>query len=162
MASTDSTHKEKPVLYQQVNIDAAASLVAGTHVDLSPEQAQRLRYPSLLLILTSFTPPSQAQDRLAHHALHVQYVPALSFPPFTHLLPSQSCTCTSSLPLPLPLPIPPKNRLYGQNYPWPSSRAWHRVRLLSLPSLLSLISSPQGRRSFECNPVQLAWYHLLL
>ncbi|KAN0077177.1 Major facilitator superfamily domain containing protein [Tylopilus felleus] len=43
MASTDSTHKEKPVLYQQVNIDAAASLVAGTHVDLSPEQAQRLR-----------------------------------------------------------------------------------------------------------------------
>lgn len=49
--------------------------------------------------LSCLIPSPKAQDRLAHHAFHVQYVPLRS--PSSLLTPGQSCTCTSVLALPV-------------------------------------------------------------
>lgn len=57
-----ATHKEKPSLYQPADVDAAASLVAGTHVQLTVDDARRLRYIYTLGVLHHPSPPSQAQD----------------------------------------------------------------------------------------------------
>ena len=149
-----ATHKEKPSLYQPADVDAAASLVAGTHVQLTVDDARRLRCIYTLGMLHHPSPPSQTQDRLAHHATHVQYVLSLSSPPVPHATSPVMYLYVLSLP-------PPSSRPFSQRITFMDKTTLGQAAVLGIEWVACLCprythtSSP--RKGAHLNATQFNW-----